>query len=812
MIRHVFLLWLAVAAASAASAQDRLAAYPRAITLEHGLDHHRLISVLTNSQGMTTDVTRDVVVTFEPTGIARYQEGRVLPVRDGTATALIRHGSLQATTKVTVQNAIAEPPVSFRHDVIPILTRSGCNSGACHGAAAGKNGFALTLFGYDPARDLRALTRDYRARRLDCADPDQSLILTKPAGIVRHKGGKRLEANSEMWETVRSWIADGARDDGAAQPAQKGKPPKKPLPTLVRLQVEPRELALPGPKLRAAIVVTAEYSDGSLRDVTDLSLLSSSNTTSATIEDGMVTSHARGEAFVMARFGYLTEVAQVLVLPDGKPWQAPPTPSHNEIDQLIQRKLRKLRIAQAAPCDDATFLRRVFVDVIGKLPSVAEARAFLADAAPDKRVRIVDELLQRPEFFAVWAMSWAEVLRIEEDNLETKGVHLFTRWLREALQDRVPMDEIVRRMLTASGSAFSVPEANYWVTARDPKVLAENAAQTFLGIRLQCAQCHNHPFERWRMDDYYGFAAFFTRVGRKASDDPRDTILFDRSRGEINNARTKRPATPRFLGGETPKISPATGRRAVLAKWLTSPKNPWFAKNLANRVWARFFGRGLVHPVDDVRTSNPPSHPDLHRRIGEQLAANDFDIRHLVRQICASATYQASQHPDEPPIRTYAGMTPRRLSAEQLIDAIGSVSEVETKFRGVPLGSSAVQVVDADGGGNRFLDLFGRPPRDSVCACERREEPTLSQVLHLINGDTIERKVRSNKSRLTRLLSSKASDGDILDELCLAAYGRPPRTHERERVLRTITKKDRAAAWQDVLWAMCNSKEFLFQH
>ncbi|MFN3244179.1 MAG: DUF1549 and DUF1553 domain-containing protein [Planctomycetota bacterium] len=793
---------LAVALATGlACAQGGLTAYPAKVTLDSGLDAHRLVVVSSDAQGMTVDVTAAAEVTFSKAGIAEWRDGELLPVGDGETVANVRHGGHTTTVAVTVRDAEVEPPVSYRNDVIPVLTRAGCNGGACHGAAAGKNGFGLTLFGYDPARDLRALSRDYRGRRMDCAAPEESLMLTKPTGEVKHKGGKRFERDGEMWHTLRAWIADGAADDGDA------------VPSLVSLRVEPNELVLAGPERSNQLVVTATYSDGSLRDVTELSLMSSSNPTSAKVSDGAVTSAARGEAFVMARFGYLTEVAQVIVLPNAEPWTPPTMDQRNEIDALVQQKLVKLQLAPAPGCDDATYLRRVYLDIIGQLPTAADVRAFLADESDDKRARIVDELLQRPEFPDVWAMTWAEVLRIEPQNLEQKGVHIFTRWLREALRDGTPMDQVVTRMLTASGSAFRVPEANYWATARDPKVLAENAAQTFLGIRLQCAQCHNHPFERWRMDDYYGFAAFFAQLGRKNGDTPREQIIYDRSSGDIRNARTLQRAKPRFLGGDAPEIPGDVDRRKVLAEWLTSRKNPWFAKNLANRVWARFFGRGLVHPVDDVRVSNPPSHPDLHRRLGEKLAASGFDVRELIREICASATYQSAQHPDAAPAATFAGMTPRRLSAEQMLDAIGQVTEVPTKFRGVPLGASAVQVVSPDSG-NRFLDLFGRPDRDSVCTCERREEPTLNQVLHLINGTTIEQKVRSADGRLVRLLSDETEPEQILEELFLATYARRPRADERDRVLGAIQAAgdDARGAWEDVLWAMFNSKEFLFQH
>lgn len=787
--------------AVAVTAQDRLAVYPAQVTLDDGDDSHRLVAVVTTAAGVTRDATADIDVRFEPVAVAAFVDGRLVARGNGEAKATVSCGELSATVQVTVQNVSLHPLVSFRNDVIPTLTRYGCNAGSCHGAAAGKNGFGLTLFGYDPGKDHRALTRDFRGRRLDCADPDRSLLLTKPTGEVRHKGRKRFTADSDPYETLREWIAGGAPDDGNG------------VPSLVRLQVEPRELVLAGPDQRSGLVVTAEYSDGSLRDVTDLALLSSSSASNARIDGMTVVSGDRGEAFVMARFGYLTEVAQVIVLPDAEPWTAPPMVAHNEIDELVQQKLTKLRLAPAEPCDDATYLRRVHIDIAGRLPTVDEVRAFLLDETEDKRARVVDELLATPEFTDIWAMTWAEVLRIESQQLEAKGVHLFTRWLSESLAAGVPMDELVRAMLTAEGAAFSVPEANYLVTATDPKVLAENAAQTFLGIRLQCAQCHNHPFERWRMDDYYGFAAFFGQIGRKRGDDPRDTIVYDRQRGSVTNERTRRAAEPRFLGGDVPEIETGEDRRAVLAEWLTSRENPWFARNIANRVWARFFGRGLVEPVDDVRVSNPASHPTLHRRLGEKLAAADFDIRALIREICASATYQSAQHDGGAAAATFAGMTPRRLSAEQLLDAIDAVTEVKTKFRGAPLGFRAAQLVDADPQ-NRLLDLFGRPRRESVCTCERRSEPTLNQVLHLINGSTIEGKVRSDKSRIVRLIEHGTEPELLLEELCLAVYGRLPNAAERERILPAVTAAgdDARTVWEDVLWAMLNSKEFLFQH
>jgi hypothetical protein len=789
--------------AVAPRAQDRLVVAPTRVTLDDAADFHRLVAIRVDADGLTVDVTDAVEVRFEPPGIAAFHEGRLRPLADGVTVAHVQHGELAAQVEVSVEGAAAHQPVSFRNDVVPVLTRSGCNGGACHGAAAGKNGFGLTLFGFDPARDHRTLTRELRGRRLDCADPEQSLMLSKPTGAVRHKGGTVLQAGDPLWTELRTWIAEGAADDGDGVAAPVG------------LSVTPAELVLAGPEQRSRFVVTATYSDGSVRDVTDLALLSSSAPTSAVVDGDRVVSGARGEAFVLARFGHMAEVAQIIVLADAEPWQPPAMDARNEIDELVQAKLRKLRLEPAPVCDDETFVRRVHLDIVGQLPGVDAVRAFLADEDPGKRARLVDELLAQPAFDDVWAMKLAEVLRIEADRLEAKGVHVFTRWLKESLAAGTPLDRIVHSMLTATGSAYRVPEANYWATAQDPKVLAENAAQTFFGIRLQCAQCHNHPFERWRMDDYYGFAAFFTQVGRKRGDDPRESILFNQGRGEVANARTGRPSPARFLGGEAPEIPAGTDRRAVLADWLTSRDNPWFAQNLANRVWARFFGRGLVEPVDDVRVSNPPSHPELHRRLGEKLVAANFDLRALIREICASATYQASAHPDEAAAAadTFASCVPRRLSAEQMLDAIGTVTEVPTKFRGIPLGASAVQIVDADAG-NRFLDLFGRPERESVCACERREEPTLNQVLHLINGETVEEKVRHKSGRIARLVTAGAAPDAILDEVFAAAYARAPRADERDHFLRIVAEagEDPSPAWEDVLWAVLNSREFLFQH
>lgn len=783
----------------------RLEAFPARVTLDSAQDRHRVVVLETDADGITREPGAALQARVSPPDVAELVDGVLRPLRDGEAELVVETADRTARVAITVRDAATAATASFRNDVIPVLTRAGCNAGACHGAASGKNGFGLSLFGFDPARDHLALSRDARGRRIDCADPESSLVLAKPSGELRHAGGRRLSVDDASWRTLRAWIADGAPDDGERAPA------------LRALRVEPREFVLAGAGQRARFVVTAEYADGELRDVTDLALLSSSNPTSATLEGDVIVSGSRGEAVILARFGHLAEVAQVIAHdaaapPPASDAGAPPWVELNELDRFVHARLRKLRIAPAPLCDDGTFVRRIHLDLAGRLPTVEETRAFLADGSADKRSRLVDALLAGPEFALVMANAWAELLRIESNQLESKGAHVWTAWLRDAFQRGEPFDRIVRAMLTARGSAFTNPPANFWVVSQDPKVIAEGAAQTFLGVRLQCAQCHNHPFERWTMDDYYGFAAFFGQVGRKRGDDPRDTIVFDAGRGEVQNARNGRTSRPRPLGGEELQLAPGVDRRVALAEWLVAPGNTAFAENVANRVFARLMGRGLVEPVDDVRVSNPPSNAALHRWLGEQLVASGFDLRAIARLLCNSATYQSAAAPAQIPASSFAGAVSRRLAAEPLLDAIAAVTGVPSKFRGLPLGASAAKLVDADAG-NRFLALFGRPRRESVCACERREEPTLDQVLHLINGETIEAKLAAKEGRLARLLAAGASPEAILDELFVAAYARSPRDDERARLLGAIAAAgDPAAAWEDVLWAILNSKEFLFRH
>ncbi|MBL8898742.1 MAG: DUF1549 domain-containing protein [Planctomycetes bacterium] len=776
--------------------------HPTSIALEHARDATRVVISARFEDGTTRDVTREAELHVEPRGIARVRADRwVEPLRDGAARLVASWQGRSVEMPLAVSNAELDPALSFERDVLATLTKTGCNAGGCHGSAAGKNGFRLSLFAFDPRKDHERLTRELLARRIDFARPEQSLLLAKPSGGAPHQGGVLFSALSPHYATLLRWIREGARDDAP------------PPPPLTALEILPRELVLDGAEREHALLVRAVYADGSDRDVTSLALLSSSNDAIARLEgDATVISGQRGSTYLMARFGTLATTARVLVLPSGAPPAAEPSASSNAIDREIQSTLQRLRWQSAPRCSDETFVRRIHLDLVNLLPTPEEVRAFVADADPEKRAKLIDRLLAREEFSRVWAMAWADVFRLESRALEEKGVHLAVRWLTDAIHAGRPFDEIARELLTASGSHFEVPAASYWVAEQDVKAVAENTAQALLGIRLQCAQCHNHPFDRWTMDDYYGFASFFAQVGRKPGFDPRERVVFDARSGGVRHARDGRDVPPRVLGGAAPADVQGQDRRAVLAAWLASAENPWFARHVANRLWERFFGRGLVEPVDDVRISNPPSHPALLEVLAQHLRENRFDLRATARFIASSETYQRDVPIDAAPPEAFAGAAVRRLGAEALLDAIDRVTGVPSEHAGVGSGGRALDLPLAEAR-HPFLALFGRPARSSACTCERRSEPTLGQALHLVNGTTIAEKIAHPQGRLHRSLAAGKPQAELLEELWLAAYARRPTPSEVARVGAELAgAPDPKAAWEDLLWALLNSREFLFQH
>ncbi len=785
---------------------DSFTSYPTKVQLDNARDLQRFTFVHTRDDGVTLDITKEVKVVLEPANLAELSpEGVWIPKADGEGmiTATYKDKTIQVPLKV--QNAAINPPMSFSNDIEAVLMRSGCNTGKCHGSARGKNGFRLSLFSYDHPHDYIALTRESRGRRLNTATPANSLILKKPLNEVPHEGGVSLEKDSLMYKMLHRWVEEGAGKDPAG------------LPTVTGIEILPKELVMAGAGTTQQFVIMAKYSDGTDRDVTDLSVLSSVDPSIISIDGkGMATSGNRGEAYVMARFSTFAVVSNIISIPvEAKPMEQP-APPVNYIDEFMYEKYKKLRITQSPKCSDEVFIRRVFIDALGVLPSVEETRAFLADTAPDKRAKLIDSLLVRPEMSNLWAMKWAETLRVNSTNgtISPKGMHRYNDWLRLAIQENKPMDKLVRELLAAEGGNFTSPASNFYLVEKVPNLVAENVALIFMGIQLQCAQCHNHPFDRWTMDDYYSFSAFFAQVGRKASSDPRETIVFNSGGGEVRNLRDNQVMKPKFLGGEVPDLA-GRDRRVVLAEWLTSKENPWFAENLANKVWEHFLGRGIVEPIDDVRVTNPPSNPQLMAMLGEKLGSYDFDMRQLIRDICNSNTYQAQTKPTESAqsdTANFAYAQIRRLPSEVLLDAISQVTDTKVKFAGLPLGSRAVDIAGG-GGGNYFLGVFGRPSRISASSLERRNEPTLAQVLHLVNGDTYTKAIGNAQNRMNKQLAAGTTDDIIIEDLYLAAYSRKPTAVESEKLAKYIAESpDRKMALEDIYWSVLNSKEFVFTH
>jgi hypothetical protein len=782
-----------------------LKVYPEAIQLTTRGDRQSFIVQAAFSDGSTRDVTAQAEISLANKTLARLDKAVLHPLADGRTTLQVKHGGRALSVPVTVEQAATNRPVSFKLDVVPALSKAGCNSGGCHGASRGKDGFRLSLFGYDPDGDYTRLTREQIGRRLNFALPEESLLIEKGLGAVTHTGGERFKKGSEIHQTLLRWIQAGAPRDATN------------VARVTGIEMMPGQAVLEGKDASQRFSVRAKYSDGTDRDVTSLAVFISNNEPAARVsETGVVTAGQRGEAFVMARYDSFTVGSQVIVVPKDSGFVFPEgLARHNYIDELMDAKLKKLRIAPSELCDDTTFLRRVYLDIIGLLPTPGETEKFLQEPSTGKRDAVVDELLERKEFADLWVMKWAELLQIRsrQDQFSTKAAFQYYNWLRDRMLANVPIDRIVRDLLTASGSTLGNPAANYYQVTTDTMKIAENTAQVFMGMRIQCAQCHNHPFDRWTMDDYYSFASFFPQVGRKQGEDPRETILFDRKDGEIRHPVAGRALKPKFLGAGEPEIKDGN-RREALAGWLASPENPWFARNLANIVWAHFLGRGIIDPVDDVRISNPPSNAELLDALGAKFTEYKYDFKRLVRDICASRTYQlstranASNAGDD---RNFARAAIRRLRAEVLLDCVSQVTDTQDKFTGLPRGARAVQIADGNTS-TYFLTTFGRASRESVCSCEVKMEPNLSQALHLLNGATVEGKINDG-GLVKRLLKDGRKPPEVIEDLYLRSFGRKPSEPELAK-LTSFFKEGKAEeqVLNDVFWALLNSKEFIFNH
>ncbi len=701
-----------------------------------------------------------------------------------------------------------ETRLTFLRDVMPILNGAGCTSGPCHGAAKGKNGFKLSLRGYDPQFDYRALLFEVSGRRFNRAVPEASLMLSKPTMRVPHEGGLRFSEESEAFRTVVEWISQGAPyGDPSAD-------------TVSRLEVKPGEILFPEPSREQALQVIAHYGDGSSRDVSALAVVESNSNSTAKVEAGGVVRGERvGEAAIMVRYeGKFTTVPLTVLNPaPGFEWH--PRPQFNSIDKHIDTKLKRLKIQPSEVAADDVFLRRVYIDLTGIPPTPEQARAFLddPDSSRTKRTRLINALVGSPAYIDHWSLKWGDLLQSSRKHLGEKGMWAFRQWIRDAIGSNRPYDELVRELLTSVGSTYQSPAANFFRINDDPKLAMETTTQLFLGVRMVCAQCHDHPFERWTQDQYFQLAAFFAAVGMKPGFDSDEQIVYLK-RGETDflHPRTNKPVEPEYLiaSAGVPVIGSHDDRREALAHWLTSEKNPYFARAIVNRVWSYFFGRGIIEPVDDIRGSNPPVNAELLDTLEEDFVRGGFDLQRLIRTIVSSRTYQTAMETNEWNDQdgiNFSRFEPRRLAAESLLDAMTIATGARPDFPDVPEDFNAQQLpdphVDADG----FLNMFGRPERESPCECERRNDLSLPLALSLVNGPVLAESIANPDGRIARSILEGRSNRELIEDLYLASLTRYPTAEELDNAQTYLgTSPGRAAKAQDLLWALINSNSFLF--
>ncbi len=715
----------------------------------------------------------------------------------------------------------AQEPVRFDTEVMAVLSRAGCNAGACHGNLNGKNGFKLSLRGQDPAADYLALSRDMLGRRVDIEHPEQSLLLLKATASIPHEGGKRFRTDSLEYRILSNWIAEGMRRDRAG------------LPTPVALLVTPTDKVVLDPAERVRLQVVARFSDGSTRDVTRLSAFDISTTLLTLTPEAEVQSNQCGETTVLVRYVNLRKAVTLTYVPPHADLPWPNLRTANFIDELVFQKLRSLHLTPSPLCDDGVFLRRAFLDLLGVLPSVAETKAFLADHASDKRARLIDSLLKRSEFDDFWALKWSDILHNEEKALDRKGVEVFHEWIRQAIAENKPLNEFAREVIAGRGSSYAQPAGSFYRALREPSSRAEAAAQVFLGVRLQCARCHNHPYDQWTQTDYHSWTAFFTRVQYRVVENNRrdkfdkhefdgEQIVWQDRSSEWKDPRTGADLAPKFLGEDTQPFGKQDDRLRVLADWIAQPDNPYFARAQANRIWFHLVGRGLVEPNDDFRASNPPTNPALLEALAHELAGSQFDLRHLIRTIMLSSAYQLSAAPnatnrdDE---TNFSHALVRSLPAEVLFDALGQASGARVRFRDKPADMRATQLAGVQssaarkpGPADQFLQRFGKPERLLSCDCERSDDVTLSQAFQLITGETINKAASQGARKLSDQLQKGRSIDSVIEDCYLAALCRHPTSAERAAIesMLHLPGKQREAL-EDLLAALLASKEFLLR-
>ncbi|WP_166829276.1 DUF1549 domain-containing protein [Thalassoroseus pseudoceratinae] len=736
--------------------------------------------------------------------IVTVVDGVAIPHRNGEAVLTAKVGESTSSVRVVVKDFTDPDPVSFKNDTLAALTKAGCNMGACHGSPSGKGGFRLSLRAFDPELDRVTLRQEVFGRRVNRMQPAASLLLRKPLMKVAHGGGQRIHEGDAVYTVLHDWIAEGLQTEDANEP------------NLLRIELLPSTRTFQAAGNRQQLRVKGYFSDGRTRDLTALTSFSSSNEAVANVsESGVVKKVGRGETTILARYLGRMATSSMTFLEDvpGFAWTDPPT--NNFVDELVFAKLKRLKIMPSDVCSDAEFLRRAYLDLTGRLPQISETRAFLADPSPDKRKRLVDDLLETNDFAEFWTLKWADILRANPKKLQTTGVHKFHRWLFKNIRDDRPLDEFANELLTARGSVFENPPANFWRASRDALDATETTAQLFLGVRIQCAKCHNHPFERWSQDNYYGIAAAFTRVGRKSGPRVDEEIIYVQPTGEVKQPRTGETMKVHLLLKGDVDVPADQDRRKVFADWLTDHENPFFAKASVNRIWGHLMGRGIVEPVDDFRDSNPPSNAELLAELTEQFIEHGYSRKWAIRTIMNSQVYQLSArknefNADDEIYHSHANT--RLLAAEQLLDAICQVTAMPESFSGQPAGTRAV-ALPVPPENHDFLKIFGQPQREMACQCERSTDSNLSQALQMINGPLVHGKLRSDSSRIKKMIDAKKSDEEIINTLYLAAVSREPVAAELEAAKAHIAASDnRRLALEDVGWAILNTKEFLFQH
>jgi hypothetical protein len=720
---------------------------------------------------------------------------------------------LSATALLVIASADragAAEPVSFARDVVPVLTRAGCNSGACHGTPSGKNGFRLSLRGYDPILDIHTLTKEMGGRRIDRVTPSRSLILEKATGRIAHEGGQRLTINTPQYQLLHDWIAQGAEDDSD----------RSPRPVL--LGVTPAQAVIDDPLKSLTLKVHATYPDGMKRDVTHLTRFTVNDELAARVgPDATVARLKTGEVVIIAEYMGLMTPAVVLFREPNPDFRFPRVPEWNYIDKHVFAKLKLLQIEPAPLCTDEVFVRRVYLDAVGRLPRPDEVRAFLADTNPKKRSKLIDALLELPEYADWWALKWSDRLGVNQRFVGKIGAVKYHQWVRGAMAANIPEDEFARKILTAAGGNYSNPPAGFYRRLRNPELRAEEVSQLFMGVRIGCAKCHNHPGENWTQDDYYALAAFFARIQYRDGPffiqiyDKEETILTRRD-AELKQPRTGVPVAPRFPGAASPLAS-EDDRRSAFADWLTAPENAYFARASANRIWFHLIGRGVVEPVDDFRATNPPSIPALLDALAADLVAHGFDRKHLIRTIMNSRVYQSSGETNATNAddgKYFSRYVPRRIGAEALLDAVCDATGVSERFKGFPGGTRAVQLPDGEFP-YAFLRVFGRPPRASACECERENDTTLHMALMLQGGDFLQAKLTDPAGRVAALAGSKRADRAVIEELFLATLCRRPTKDEVAALADFLAKNEKRSRQEnveDMMHALLNHPEFLFQH